>query len=42
MRQVELGEVGDFFVEVGEGGFKGFAVVGVGGSGEVVGNADAG
>jgi hypothetical protein len=28
-----LAEVGDFFVEVGEGGFEGFAVLGVGGGG---------
>ena len=42
MRHVELAEVCDFFVEVGEGGFEGFAVVGVGGGGEVVGDADAG
>ena len=36
------GEVGYFLVEVGEGGFEGFAVVGVGGVGEVVGDAGAG
>jgi hypothetical protein len=35
------GEVGDFFVEVGEGGFQGFAVVGVRGGVEVVRDADA-
>ena len=27
----DLGEVGDFFVQVGQGGFEGFAVIGVGG-----------
>ena len=36
-----LAEVGDFFVEVGEGGFEGFAVVGMGGGSEIVGDADA-
>jgi hypothetical protein len=39
--QRRLGQVGDFFVEVGEGGFEGFAVIGVGGGGEVVGDAGA-
>ena len=39
---VELAEVGDFLVEMGEGGFQGFAVVGVRGVGEVVDDASAG
>jgi hypothetical protein len=36
-----LAEVGDFFVEVGEGGFQGFAMLGMGGGGEVVYDAGA-
>jgi hypothetical protein len=36
-----LGEVGDFFVEMSEGGFERFAVIGVGGGDEVVGDAGA-
>jgi hypothetical protein len=36
-----LGQVGDFFVEMSEGGFKGFAVIGVGGGNQVVGDAGA-
>jgi hypothetical protein len=36
-----LTEVGDFLVEVGEGGFEGLAMVGVGGVGEVVGDSRA-
>src|SRR6266852_4405016 len=36
-----LGEVGDFFVEVGQGGFQGFAVIGMSGGAEVVGDAGA-
>ena len=36
-----LGERGDFFVEVGQGGFQGFAVIGVGSGGQVVGDAGA-
>jgi hypothetical protein len=35
-----LAEFGDLFVEVGQRGFEGFAMVGVGGAGEIV--ADAG
>ena len=38
---MRLGEVGDFFVEVGQGGFQGFAVIGMRGGGEVVGDAGA-
>src|SRR6266851_3436565 len=34
-----LGEVGDFFVEVGQGGFQGFAVIGMSGGAEIVGDA---
>ena len=34
-----LGEVGDFLVEVGEGGFEGFAMVWVSGGSEVVSDA---
>ena len=37
-----LAEVGDFFVEVGQGSFQGFFVVRVGSGFEVVGYADAG
>ena len=37
----KLAEVGDFFVEVGESGFEGFAVVGMSGGGEIVGDAGA-
>ena len=40
MAQRRLGQVGDFFVQVGEGRFQGFAVIGVGGRGEVI--CDAG
>jgi len=40
--RASLAEVGDFFVEVGQGGFEGFAVVGVGGGGEVIGDAGTG
>jgi hypothetical protein len=40
-RFFSLAEVGDFFVEVGEGGFEGFAVIGVSGGGEVVGDSSA-
>ena len=36
-----LGEVGDFFVEVGQGGFEGFAVIGMSGGAEIVGDAGA-
>ncbi len=36
-----LAEVGDFLVEVGQGGFERFAMVGVGGGSEVVGDAGA-
>ena len=36
-----LGEVGDFFVEVGQGSFEGFAVIGVSGATEIVGDAGA-
>ena len=32
----KLGKVGDFLFQVGEGGFEGFAMVGVGGACEVV------
>jgi len=39
--ECRLAEVGDFFVEVGEGGFERLAVVGMSGGGEVVGDADA-
>jgi nucleoside-diphosphate-sugar epimerase len=35
-------EFGDFFVEVGQGGFERFAVIGVGGGFEVVDDAGAG
>ena len=35
-----LSQIGDFFVEVGEGGFEGFTVVGMSGGGEVVHDAD--
>ena len=38
---LSLAEVGDFFVEVSEGGFEGLAMVGVSGGSEVVGDADA-
>ncbi len=31
-----LGEGSDFFVEMGEGGFQGFAVIGVGGGRQIV------
>src|SRR6266404_8946961 len=34
-------QVGDFFVQVGEGGFEGFAVIGVGGGIQVVCDAGA-
>ena len=37
----KLAEGVDFFVEVGEGGFEGFLVVGMCGRGEIVGDADA-
>lgn len=37
----ELAEVGNFFVEVGEGGFEGFAMVGMSGGGEIVDDAGA-
>ncbi len=37
---LSLTEVGDFFVEVGESGFEGLAMVGMSGGGEVVGYAD--
>jgi len=36
-----LGEGSDFLVEMGEGGFQGFAVIGVGGGGEIVHDARA-
>jgi hypothetical protein len=36
-----LTQIGDFFVEVGEGGFERFAMVGMSGGSEVVGDADA-
>ena len=36
-----LGEIGDFFVEMGEGGFQGFAVIGVGGGRQIVQDARA-
>ena len=36
-----LAEVGDFLVEVGEGGFEGFAVLGVSGGREVIHDARA-
>ena len=35
-----LAEVGDFLVEVGQGGFERFAVLGVGSGGEIVHDAD--
>ena len=38
----ELGEFGDLLVEVGEGGFEGLLVVGVGGVGQVVGDTRSG
>jgi hypothetical protein len=36
-----LGKSSDFFIQVGEGGFQGFAVIGVGGGREVVHDARA-
>jgi len=36
-----LAEIGDFLVEVGEGGFEGFAMLGVGGGREVIHDARA-
>jgi hypothetical protein len=36
-----LAEIGYFFVEVGEGGFEGLLVVGMGGGGEIVHDVDA-
>ena len=41
LRACSLVEVCDFFVEVGESGFKRFSMVGVGGGGEVVGDSGA-
>jgi len=40
-RKFQLAEVGDFFVEVGEGGFERLAVVGVSGGSEIVHDVDA-
>lgn len=37
----KLAEGGDFCVEVGEGGFEGFAVLGMGGGSKVVYDTDA-
>jgi hypothetical protein len=41
LRLTRLRKVGDFLVEVGQGGFEGFAVIGVGSGGEVVDDARA-
>jgi hypothetical protein len=38
--ELKLTQVGDFFVEVGEGGFEGFAMVGVSSGREVVHDSD--
>ena len=37
-----LAQFGDFLIEVGQRGFQGFSVVGVGGGGEIIGDAGAG
>jgi hypothetical protein len=37
---VPLTQIGDFFVEVGEGGFEGLAMVGMSGGSEIVHDAD--
>ena len=36
-----LAEIGDFFVQMGEGSFEGLAMVGMSGGREVVGDTDA-
>ncbi len=41
-RDARLGQVGDFFVEVGESGFQGFSMVGVGCGSQIVGDAGTG
>jgi hypothetical protein len=41
IRSLPLAEIGDFFVQMGEGSLEGLAMVGMSGGREVVGDTDA-